>query len=349
MPLLRRALVWLITWPAAVLAGLSLAACGTGPRQLQFQGVTMGTLYTVKVVDLPHGVDTQTLHSEVDGILRQVDARMSTYRPDSELSRLNAARTSDWIGVSDELFAVLNEALRVSELTAGAFDITVGPLVNLWGFGPGGGAEEPPPQDAIQAALARVGYRHLRLRDAPPALSKDRPDIYLDLSAIAKGFAVDRVAEYLASQGIEHYMVEVGGEVRTRGHNARGSAWRIAIERPSSTQRAVQLVVALSDAGIATSGDYRNYFERNGHRYSHTIDPTTGRPITHGLASVTVIAASTMYADALATGLLVLGPEKGYALAKRLGLAAFFIVKTKRGFTQRSTPALAPYVSGGSG
>lgn len=307
----------------------------------------MGTLYTVKVVDPPRGADPEALRSGIDGILQQVDARMSTYRPDSELSRFNAARSRDWIGISRELLTVLREAQRVSELTGGAFDVTVGPLVNLWGFGPGGGADVLPSNDAIQAALARVGYRHLHLRDAPPAFRKDPPELYVDLSAIAKGYAVDRVAEFLASQGIGDYMVEVGGEVRARGRNARGTAWRIAIERPSATRRAVQLVVALDDAGIATSGDYRNYFERDGRRYSHTIDPATGRPITHALASVTVIAPSTMHADALATGLMVLGPHKGYELAEHLGLAALFIIKTQDGFTQRGTPAFAPYVSEG--
>jgi thiamine biosynthesis lipoprotein len=305
----------------------------------------MGTLYTVKIVDPPRSVDPQALRAGIDRLLRQVDTRMSTYMPDSELSRFNAARTGDWIAVSPGLVTVLKEALRVSEATGGAFDVTVGPLVNLWGFGPGGGADELPSDGALQAALARVGYRHLHLRDSPPAVSKDRPDLYVDLSAIAKGYAVDRVTEYLASQDMENYMVEVGGEVRARGHNARGTRWRIAIERPSAHGRAVQLIVALDDAGVATSGDYRNYFERDGYRYSHTIDPTTGRPITHTLASVTVIAPSTMHADALATGLMVLGPQKGYALAGRLGLAAFFILKIEDGFRERTTPAFIPYRS----
>jgi thiamine biosynthesis lipoprotein len=306
----------------------------------------MGTLYTVKVVDPPRSVEPQDLRAGVEGVLRQVDTRMSTYRQDSELSRLNAARTTEWITASPELVTVLKEALWVSEATGGAFDVTVGPLVNLWGFGPGGGADKVPPEGAIQAALARVGYRRLHVRSSPPAVRKDRPDVYVDLSAIAKGYAVDRVADYLQSRGTENYMVEVGGEIHARGYNARATAWRIAIERPSAKARAVQLIVALDDAGVATSGDYRNYFERDGHRYSHTIDPTTGRPITHALASVTVIAPSTMHADALATGLMVLGPEKGYALAQRLGLAAFIVVKAEDGFRERTTPAFAPYRSG---
>ena len=303
----------------------------------------MGTGYSVKLVDLPPEIDPQTLQGALDRLLEQVNAAMSTYRADSELSRFNQNQSTDWVEASPQLLGVLQEAQQISRLSDGAFDISVGPLVNLWGFGPGARREQAPSPSEIQAAQARVGYQLLDLRADPPALRKTRPDLYLDLSAIAKGYAVDLLAAYLDSRGLANYLVEIGGEVWGRGHNRHGRPWRIAIEKPDPGSRSVHDVVQLDGQGIATSGDYRNFFEQGGRRYSHSIDPASGHPVEHDLASVTVLAPSVMRADALATALLVLGPERGLALAEHQGLAALFIIREGEGFSAVATPEFERY------
>lgn len=333
-------------WLGAVAVGLVLtlaAACTPQPELTEVSGKVMGTTYSVKVVGVPAEVDRTRLAREVDRVLNEVNERMSTYLPDSELSRLNASRDTGWVAVSPELLAVVQEAQRVSVLTGGAFDVTVGPVVNLWGFGPGRRVEQVPTDAEVEAARARVGFQYLHTRASPPALKKDRPDLYLDLSAIAKGYAVDRVAEHLEAQGLRDYLVEVGGEVRGRGRNARGTPWKVAVERPSPGEREIYGVIDVDGVGVATSGDYRNFFERGGRRYSHTMDPATGWPVTHPLTSVTVLSETAMTADGLATGLTVLGPEAGLALADREGIAALFIVRQGERLERRASRALGRY------
>ncbi len=314
-------------WLALICVVLMLGGCGEGSEQqvLALRGATMGTTYSLQIVDPPEDLDRDALAEEVSARLSAINDRMSTYQPSSQLSRFNASSATDWFLVSPELLAVVKAAQAVSEASSGAFDITVGPLVNLWGFGPTVSADVLPSAAEIQAARARVGWQQLDVQRQPPALRKARPDLYVDLSAIAKGYAVDRLAALLGSLAVENYLVEIGGELRGRGVNGRGEPWQIAIERPETSKRAMFRVVALRDIGMATSGGYRNFFEVDGEHYSHTIDPATGRPVDHRLASVTVLAAETMQADAWATALLVLGPERGFELAERLGLAAFFI------------------------
>ncbi len=332
-----------VAWRWARLLALAwlLAGCGEAGQRLPlaFSGATMGTGYTVKVLALPQGVSTEQLGKGIAGVLEEVNGRMSTYKEDSELSRFNRNMSTDWIPVSRELLAVIKEAQRVSALSGGAFDVTVGPLVNLWGFGPEARPDEVPAQEQIAAAKARVGYHYLHTRQEPPALKKDRGDIYVDLSALAKGYGVDRVCAYLESVGLVDYMVEVGGDLKARGHNAAGGPWRIAVEKPVPGERTVDEVIAVSDSGVATSGDYRNFFEKGGRRYSHTIDPTTGRPVTHNLASITVLASTAMRADALATALDVMGPQAGFELAQHKGIAALFIVRQRTGFGHKQTSA----------
>jgi thiamine biosynthesis lipoprotein len=327
---------------ALLLAGL-LSGCSGAGVPVEVTGPTMGTRYSVKVVDLPAGLDEVALRAGVERVLEAVNASLSTYRPDSELSRFNRSAETGWVPATADLLRVVTEAQRVGRLTGGAFDVTVGPLVNLWGFGPGRGEDRVPSATEVEEARARVGYARLEVRDPPPAVRKAIPDLYVDLSAIAKGYGVDRVSEYLESQGVGRYLVEVGGEVRGRGRNARGTPWKVAVERPAEGERAAYAVVEVDGVGVATSGDYRNFFEKDGRRYSHTIDPATGRPVTHALASVTVVSDTCMTADALATGLNVLGPEAGYALAEREGIAALFIVREGQGFTHRATAAFARY------
>ncbi len=297
----------------------------------------MGTTYTVKVADAPTDLSQDQLQAAIEGVLEKVNDQMSTYRADSELSKLNSNSSTQWIDSSADLLTVVEEALRVSRLTDGAFDITVGPLVNLWGFGPDKQENQVPTQQQITDAMSRVGYTKMSTRRSPPAIRKTRRDIYIDLSAIAKGYGVDKIAEHLESLGVHNYLVEIGGDLRAKGHNAEGTPWKIGIEKPVPEQRAVQLIIQLQDQGMATSGDYRNFFEKDGQRFSHTINPRNGMPITHNLASVTVLSPTAMGADAMATALLVMGPETGYMLAKRERLAAYFINRTADGFVDRST------------
>lgn len=332
---------------SAMLVLLSMPGCDRGASSgIALQGATMGTSYSVQLVAVPPSLDQDALQQDVDSLLAQVNDMMSTYQPDSELSRFNAMWSTDWFPVSHELARVVAEAQRISALSDGAFDVTVGPLVNLWGFGPPRQEDRLPRQSEIDAALAKAGHAKLQVRLDPPALRKQQPDLYVDLSAIAKGYAVDRVAELLAGQGIANALVEIGGELHARGHNSRDQAWRIAVERPDPSARRVFRVLSLREMGMATSGDYRNFFELDGKRYSHTIDPATGRPVMHNLASVTMCAESTMQADAWATALLVLGPERGFEVAQEKGLAALLISRDGETLNARWTDAFQALVGG---
>ncbi len=330
---------------APLLLGLLGACTDRTDQVIELTGPTMGTYYSVKVAHPPPGVTREGLHQGVDGVLAAVNREISTYDPQSELSRFNQDPSTDWVAVSAGLLGVVAEGQRISELTDGAFDVTVGPLVNLWGFGPEPKPARVPPAEAIAEAQARVGYRQLELRAEPPALRKARPDLYVDLSALGEGYGADRVAEYLRSQGARDFMVAVAGAIRVEGRSPRGTPWAIAIEEPTPAKWAVQRVIGVTRGGLSTSGDYRNYFEEEGQRYSHEIDPHTGRPITHRLASVTVLGESAMRADGLATAFMVLGETRGIALAEAEGLAALFIVRGADGFSEQATRSFAPYLS----
>jgi thiamine biosynthesis lipoprotein len=301
----------------------------------------MGTTYTVKVVAEELSTEKRSaIEGRIQEELDDVNAKMSHYRPDSELSRFNQLRETTPFSVSRETFAVFREALEIADLTGGALDITVGPLVNAWGFGPDARPEVIPSDDEIAGLLEKVGYTKLELGSDGTSLRKVEPGLQCDLSAIAKGYGVDRVAEALDAIGIRDYMVEVGGEVRTRGRNDKGQAWRIGIERPGVEGRVIQQVISLSAGAMATSGDYRNYYEVGGVRYSHMINPRTGRPITHRLASVSIVEERCTRADGLATALLILGPDEGYQLAVEHDLAVLFMVKDDdEGFRELATPA----------
>jgi thiamine biosynthesis lipoprotein len=294
-------------------------------RLTAFSGATMGTTDGVKIADAPAGLDADRMGASIVASLGAIDARMSTYRPASELSLFNAAVTTDWVPVSAPTRAVIATALGVSRLTGGAFDPTIGPLVDLWGFGPGPGRTHPPTGGEIAATLGRMGHWRVTTRGGAPAVRGSVAGLGIDLSGIAKGFAVDEMAALLESAGVSQFLVEIGGELRGRGLSPRGAPWRVGVERPDRGRGAVRRVVRLDSGALATSGDYRNFFEEGGRCFSHIIDPRTGRPVAHGLASVTVIAGTTMRADALSTALMVMGPEQGMALAKREGIAAFFL------------------------
>ncbi len=311
------------------------------------QGETMGTTYTVRF-QKPEGrpwphEETNRLARQIERCLADVNARMSTYQPDSELSQFNQSPADVPFELSPETFEVFEAALAVSVQSAGAFDVTVGPLVNAYGFGPPPEPPEPPTAEQLEALRQRVGYRLLVLDPQARTIRKTLADVYCDLSGIAKGYGVDRVATVLEAEGLTDYMVEIGGEVRAAGRNPDGKAWRIGIERPTRDgRRVVMRAVELADRSLATSGDYRNYYIADGRVYSHMIDPRTGRPVEHALASVTVLDSRAMVADAWATALMVLGPDEGYNLAEARGMAALFLVRTAgEDIVERATSAFS--------
>lgn len=310
-------------------------------QQWVLSGSTMGTTWSVKIItDVNHSqpIQEQVLNV-INAELRRVDELFSTYREDSELSRFNRSRSLDWIDVSSDFVEVMAEAAKISQLTNGAFDVTVAPLVNLWGFGPDLTPDNIPDQQSIDLLLQQTGYQRIEISREDQQLRKLHPDISVDLSAIAKGYAVDLVALSLEKLDLKEYLVEVGGELRARGHNLAGVPWRVGIEVPTTELRQVYQAIQLVDEAVATSGDYRNYFEMNGKRYAHTINPVTGRPVEHSLASVTVIADNTMQADGWATAFMVLGLEQGLAIAEQQRMTVLFISRNGDSFTDRATTA----------
>jgi len=306
----------------------------------------MGTTYTLKLADVPNGVSLDELFARVESVLETVNDQMSTWRDDSEISRFNTYSGTDWFDVSEETAYVAKKSLEFSELSGGAFDITVGPLVDVWGFGKQGQDFRIPSDEDIAAAKEYVGANRIEVRDDPPALRKTDGRTQINLSAIAKGHGVDRVAEVLEQAGVTSYMVEIGGEIRTGKKKGNGEAWTIGIEPPNSGPRGqVFKKVSFVNRSLATSGDYRNVFTKDGKRYSHTIDPRSGRPVEHSLASVSVIADTCAEADALATALMVLGTEEGYNLAAEHHWPVLFIRRTAAGFEERSTPEFETFVA----
>lgn len=317
-------------------------------KKQQIQGPTMGTTYHITICTPPSDqIDAEQLKRDIDQLLVEINQQMSTYIKDSELSQFNQTGAEEWFTVSPEVVKVVSAGLKLSEDSDGAFDMTVGPLVNLWHFGPDPGKKTLPAKEKIEAARQKVGYQHIEVQPTPPALKKLIPEVYVDLSAIAKGYGVDAVGELLEKRAIENYLVEIGGEMRARGVNQQGQAWKVGIEKPVSESRVVQKIVPLSNLSMATSGNYRNFFEVDGVSYSHTIDPRTGRPAAHTLASVTVVGKTCMNCDAIATCLMVLGPEAGYNWVKERNIAAYFIVKTDAGFTEQFSPAWQEQISEG--
>ncbi len=303
----------------------------------------MGTTFTVKVVARNLSEEQlDALRRAVESELENVNSKMSTYLPSSELSRFNAFRRTDPFPVSQDTLDVFLEAQRISAATNGAFDVTVGPLVRAWGFGPGERSRKAPAAGELERLRARIGWDKIEMDEASSTIRKLRPEVECDLSAIAKGYAVDRVSRALRSLAYREHMVEVGGEVRTSGRNAAGQPWRIGIEHPDDARRTPYRALPLEGLSMATSGDYRNYYEKDGRRFSHTIDPRTGRPVQHRLASVSVVHQRCIAADGWATALMVLGETDGYQLAVEQGLAALFLVRNaESGFSERATPAFS--------
>lgn len=337
-------------WQLAIVALLWVALVGceaAEPDIHEFSGGTMGTTWSVKVADLPDPLTPRQVADRIQAELNAVNDKMSTYQPDSELSVFNRLPAGATQQVSADTFQVLQMSLDIWRRSQGAFDVTVGPLVNLWGFGPERGAENQIPSRAQQReAWKRIGSDALVLFPDTLTVRKNK-DLYVDLSAIAKGYGVDKVAVALEEMGIRRYMVEVGGELRVGHRKSRQHPWRLAVEKPVSHLRDVQLVIEATDLSLATSGDYRNYFEKDGVRYSHTLDPRSGAPIQHKLVSATVIAASCAEADAWATAMMVLGPAQGLEVADAQNLAVYLLVKTDEGFEARHSRAFSVYLPAG--
>lgn len=316
-------------------------------QEVVWNGNTMGTTFAIKIVDGRYGEDTpelKGLKGRVAKALEAINASMSTWEPDSEITKINESRESTPHKISDQLFEVLQMAWDVSDLSGGAFDITVGPLVNAYGFGAGESIPDLPGSEKFEALRKNVGYKFLQLSAADKTVTKKNLEVYCDLAAIAKGYGVDVVADLLEADGVKNYMVEVGGEVRAKGVNSKDIPWRIGIEKPMDDGSVLQAVLSLKDMAVATSGDYRNFYMQDGKRVSHTIDARTGRTIEHHLASVTVVDDKCARADGLATALMVLGPDEGFHLAEREGIAAMFLVRTGENvFEEKTTKKFPEY------
>lgn len=323
---------------------LLATGCARTPPDLVLSGPTMGTTYTVKIATPPATLESAAVRGAIDKVLANIDSTMSGYRADSEVARFNASASTDWYEVSADLATVVQTSLDVSALSNGAFDITVAPLVAAWGFGPGGEQQALPTTEQLAQIGTAVGYRKLHVRAAPPALRKDVATLTIDLNGIAPGFAVDRLAERLLSMHVENFMIDVGGEIRTHGRNARGEPWHIAVEQPVDTDRLPYAGLRLGNEAVSTSGEYRHYYVREGRRYSHTIDPRTARPLDRDPGSVVVVASSTTDADAWATALNVLGSHEGFALAAQRHIAVLYIERQDGQWQSRHTPELAPYL-----
>lgn len=317
---------------------------GEIPETLRLSGQTMGTTWSVVMLPNSDGPDANNLKQLLQKRLDQINSLMSTYDPTSEISRFNDQISTDWFAISADTMQVIELSQAISSLTGGAFDISVGPLVELWGFGVAERGETIPSEDQIKKLLAQVGYENIRLHREPVTISKQVPELRIDLSAVAKGYAVDALAEILEQQGFRNYLLEVGGELQISGHRGDGTPWQIAIEKPSEGVREVATIFPLTNTALATSGNYRNFYMEEGQRYSHTIDPVSGKPVRHKLASVTVLDQTCARADALATALMVLGEEKGRLLCEKNQIAAYFLIHEKASMAVYASPAFQQFV-----
>nr|BFD40752.1 FAD:protein FMN transferase [Pseudomonas sp. FFPRI_1] len=331
-----------LLWGALCGAAVFLQGCG-GDRLESISGPTMGSTYSVQYVRRSNGPAVSLVKREVEGILAEVDRQMSTYRSDSDIERFNDLPANSCQPMPEPVLQLVRVGEQLSRDSDGAFDLTVEPLLNLWGFGPQGREEKVPSATALAQVRQRVGHEHLRIEGAQ--LCKDAA-VEVDFNSIAAGYAVDRMAARLTELGVENFLVEATGELKAVGRKVDGSPWRIALEEPRDDQQVAQRVIALDGYGVSTSGDYRNYFEQDGQRFSHTFDARVGRPIAHKLASVTVIHPSALMADGLSTLLLILGPEAGWNYAEKQQIGAFFVMRADKGFVTRSSPAFDALLAG---
>lgn len=341
---LAQLLLFVVAFAGFEFSAGNLCVCAQEQKQtvepdlssLTATGQCMGPIpYRVSVVDPPGELDQKKLEAVIQGRLDHINELMSTYVTDSDVSRFNQAKAGQWVSVDVETVTVVARANEISKLTKGAFDITVGPAVNLWKFGPDKDNFEVPEASAVKNVASLVGYDKVKTQAEPPALKKTNDGIRIDLSAIAKGYAVDLVLLELKKLGCENVMVEVGGEVRCCGHRVTREPWRVAVRKPDAPN-SIDAVAELVDRSMATSGDYENYKKVESRRYSHTIDPTTCRPVEHHLASACVIAPDCMTADALATAAMVMGLERAKTFFESQSLD-YFLVERESDFGRTFT------------
>ena len=323
---------------------VALTGCLVSERVEEFGGPTMGSTYSIKYVHRSDSPSLDLLKSETDAILAEIDQQMSTYRDDSLIEQFNQAPVGSCQAMPSAVLELIEAGRVLHEQSQGAFDLTLEPLLNLWGFGPKARAEKVPTAEQLATARERIGMQHVRR--VGEQLCKD-VDLQVDFNSIAAGYAVDRVVQRLTELGVSSYLVEITGELKAAGKKPDGQSWRIGLEAPQEGKRVAQRVLALDGYGVSTSGDYRNYFEENGRRYSHTLDPLTGAPITHRLAAVTVVDKSTLRADGLSTVLMVMGTERGLAFAEQMGIAAFFVTREGDAFVTQTTQAFEQLFAAG--
>jgi thiamine biosynthesis lipoprotein len=301
---------------------------------LRIEGTTMGSYYSI-VVDSPGDTSRETLQQQIEADLREINRQMSTWDRKSEISQFNDSESTDWVPVSPEFAFVTEQARIIHKQSGGAFDVTLAPVIDLWGFGVRRKRRVPAPEE-IQQALSQTGMDALTVRLEPPALKKTRPNLRLNLSALAPGYAVDRIVGTLERQGLLSYVVDISGEVRAGRAKSSGAKWKLGVESPRG---GIHKVLEFTERSVATSGDYRNYFQVDGKRYSHVIDPKTGRPVDHPPDCVSVIHSSSMVADAWATTMMVLGADRGLQVAQEQQLEAMFLTVNSAGeLIERSTP-----------
>nr|WP_256262323.1 FAD:protein FMN transferase [Pseudomonas gingeri] len=327
----------------AAAALLLVSGCGSGDSLERFGGPTMGSTYSIQYVRHAGGPAADEVRNEVEAILAQVDRQMSTYRSDSDIEHFNDLPANSCQVVPASILELVRLGEQLSLASDGAYDLTVEPLMNLWGFGPQGRVEKVPDAAQLAEARQRVGHAHLHIEGE--RLCKDAA-VQVDFDSIAAGYTVDRIAGRLAAMGIDSFLAEATGELKAVGRKPDGSPWRVALEEPRDDRQVAQRVVDIDGYGVSTSGDYRNYFEQDGQRYSHTFDARTGAPITHDLAAVTVIHPSTLMADGLSTLLLIQGPERGWDYAEKHDIAAFFVIRADKGFVTRTNSAFDRLLKG---
>lgn len=331
-----------VNWLVFIGLVFFISGCTKSDDVISLAGNTMGTTYHISVVPNEQMPTAQLLQAEIDLALELVNDQMSTYRPNSELSRFNQLPLEQSVEVSADTIKVVTESVRLYSVTDKALDITLGPLVNLWGFGPDKRPTKVPTQADIDGAKAKTGISKLSIEGNH--LRKHNADLYVDLSSIAKGFGVDKIAAILDKYHATGYLVEIGGELSIKGTKSDGSSWRVAIEKPTDGGMAVQQVIEPGTMAMATSGNYRNYYEEDGQRFTHIIDPRTGLPVNHKLASVTVLHKECITADGFATAMMVLGTEASLALAEREHLAIMLIEKQDEGFKVYYSDAFKPFL-----
>ena len=326
-----------------VMLGTVLPGCGDGDTLERFGGPTMGSHYSIQYVRHRATPGPKTVQAEVEKILADVDRQFSTYRSDSDVERFNALPANSCQVMPVPVLELIRVGEQLSSQSGGAFDLTVEPLLNLWGFGPQSREEKVPGAEALAQVRQRVGHGHLRIEG--DRLCKDAA-VEVDFNSIAAGYAVDGIAARLQALGIDSYLAEATGELKALGRKPDGSAWRVALEEPRDDLQVAERVIEVNGYGVSTSGDYRRYFEQNGARYSHSFDARTGAPVLHNLASVTVIHPSALMADGLSTLLMILGPEQGWDYAEEHGIGVFFVMRDGERFVTRTNDAFERVTSG---